>query len=393
MERQDQERPAARSGLSRREFLKRAGGVALGLSAAAMTSTAWLQPAFASQSATFVNHPFSQDVTYDGSIFDAGGATFKLGSWGGFWEELMRKYVLDQFEKDFNCKVEYDSSWPWFPKYSAGGPQNPAFDASNWNLPELFKTARAGDYFVPLDELQANVPNSKDLWPFATLNGKGLTYLFSQYGYAYRNDQGIPAPTSFKDFWQDVYKGKRGTYITSNTLQMVFFMMASLVFGKDEKDMDAGFQAMQNAMPMKISDFTGNMQTLMERGEVIIGVQHDGEPYAQIDKGVPLGWMYWTEKQPILTQTMTVSKYSQPVQKKLGYALVNRMTDPTYLQNMGKEVYLRPTNKNAVIPDNLASKGVQNTEDAATKLWIPPWDWYLDNEQTIVERVNQIFGQ
>ena len=58
----------------------------------------------------------------------------------------------------------------------------------------------------------------------------------------------------------------------------------------------------------------------------------------------------------------------------------------------GTQLYLRPTNKNAVVPDNLANKGVVNTEDAAGQLWIPPWDWYLDNKQTIDEKVNAIFG-
>ena len=56
------------------------------------------------------------------------------------------------------------------------------------------------------------------------------------------------------------------------------------------------------------------------------------------------------------------------------------------------QLYERPTNSKAKIVDNLASKGVVNTADAANKLWIPPWDWYLDNEQAITERVDKIFG-
>ena len=42
--------------------------------------------------------------------------------------------------------------------------------------------------------------------------------------------------------------------------------------------------------------------------------------------------------------------------------------------------------------DNLATKGVVNSADAANQLWIPPLDWYLDNEQAITERVDKIFG-
>ena len=339
----------------------------------------------------------SPEVIYEGEVFDAGGAVLRVASWGGFWEEIERKYLLSQLEQEFNCKVEYDSAWPWFPKFVAGGVDNPPFDVANWNLPELFKTAKAGardgGFFVPMEELKANVPNSKDLWDFAFRNGHGITYLFSQYGYAYRTDLVDPPPTDFKSFWEERFADKRGTYITSNTLQMVFFIMSSLVWGKDEFDIDAGVDAMKRAMPMKISDFTGNMQTLLERGEVHICVQHDGEPYSQIDRGVPVGWMYWTEREPILTQTKTVSAGSGEVQKRLAYAYINRACSPEFQEAMAREVYLRPSNKNAVIPENLADKGVENTAEGMDQLWIPPWDWYLEHEEDIVERVNEIFGQ
>jgi putative spermidine/putrescine transport system substrate-binding protein len=375
--------------LSRRDALRTFAGAAVGLAAAAaLTAPAAAAPL----QATPEQHPATQDVHYDGGIFDSGGAVLNLGDWPGFWQDMQHQNLIDQFEKDFNCHIQYDSAWPWFPKFSAGGPQNPPLDVTNWNMPEMFKTARAGEYFVPVEELKANVPNSQDLWPFAFENGKGITYLFSQYGYAYRKDLVDPPPTKFADFWDDRFVGKRATYITSNTLQMVFFMVASKVFGSGEMDMNAGFDAMKRAMPMKISDFTGNMQTLIERGEAVIVVQHDGEPYAQIDKGVPLGWMYWTDRQPILDQTKTVSLWSQPMQKKLGYALIQRSTDPAYQEAIGKQLYERPTNSKAQIVDNMANKGVVNTADAAKQLWIPPLDWYLDHEQEITETVDKIFS-
>jgi putative spermidine/putrescine transport system substrate-binding protein len=172
--------------------------------------------------------------------------------------------------------------------------------------------------------------------------------------------------------------------------------MASLVFGEDEYDIEAGVQAVRDAMPMKISDFTGNMQTLLERGEVDICVQTDFEVYAQIDKGIPVGWMYWEERNPILTQTKVVSRGSNETQKKLAYAYVNRCASKEFQEAVATELYLRPTNKNVVIPENLASKGVENTEDAATKLWIPDWNWYVDHDgqgdPNITELVNEIIS-
>ena len=338
----------------------------------------------------------SPQVIYDGDVFDAGGATLRVGSWGGFWEEMERKYLLDQLEQDFNCTVEYDSAWPWFPKFVAGGVDNPPLDVTNWNLPELYQTAAAGaaqgGFFVPLEELQANVPNSADLWPFAYQFGHGLTYLFSQLGYGYRTDQGDP-PTGFKSFWEDRYADKRGTYITSNTLQMIFFIVASALYGSGEQDIPAGIEAMRAAMPMKISDFTGNMQTLLERGEVNICVQHDGEVYSQMARGIPAGWMYWEEFKPILTQTKVVSKGSGEIQKRLAYAYIDRACAPEFQEASAVDVFLRPANMNAVIPENLAELGVTNEASAMEGLWNPDWDWYLENRTEIDESVNEIFGQ
>jgi len=296
-------------------------------------------------------------------------------------------------EEEFNCRISYDGSFPWFPKFVAGGEDNPPFDVANWNLMELFKTGRAGDFFVPLDEVRANVPNSQNLWDFSFRNGYGITYLFGQFGYGYRTDTVDPEPTDFRDFWEDRFADKRGTYITSNSLQGVFFLMASAKLGEDEKDIDAGVQAMGDAMPMKISDFTGNMQALLERGEVDICVQVDGEVYSQIARGVPAGWMYWTDPEPILTQTETVSRGSNDVQKRLAYAYIDRACSPEFQVNMARELFIRPTNQEAELPENIADKGIETGPDAMDRLWIPDWDWYLDNELEIVEQVNEIFGQ
>ncbi len=339
-----------------------------------------------------INHAWSQDVIYDGEVFDAGGAVLNIAEWGGFWEENVRELLLNDFEKEFNCQIAYDTSWPWFPKFVAGGAENPPVALTNWNLPEMFKTARAGDFFMPQDEVVANVPNAAGVWPFALANGVGITWAFGRYCYAYRSDLVDPAPTSFESFWEDRFAGKRATYITSNTLFMAFFMMASKVFGGDETAMDAGIQAMRDAMPMKISDFTGNMQTLLARGEVDIGVQVDGEVYMQMAQGVDVAPMMWDEVKPILTQTKTVSRYAEPMEKKLALALLNRTLDPAFITRFDEVFWLRPTHRDAVVPDNLANAGVVNTADATEGLMIPNWDFWLENEIDIVETVNEIFS-
>ena len=337
----------------------------------------------------------STPVVSEGETFDAGGATLRVASWGGFWQEIERAYLLEQFQKDFNCTVQYTSARPWFPRFVAGGVANPPFDVTTWTQPELNMAVKAGaaqgGFFVPIEEVRANVPNSADLWDVSDGSGQGITYLFSQLGYGYRTDAGEP-PTSFASFWDDRYADKRGTYITSNTLQMIFFLVASAVYGSGEEGREAGYEAMRNAMPLKITDFTSHMQTLLERGEVAICVQHDGEVFAQMDRAIPVDFLSWQERKPIHPQIMTVSQGSSDVQKRLAYAYIDRACSPEIQERYAAELYLHPTNKNAVIPEKLATKGVTNDAAAMEGLWSPDWDWYLEHEQDIVETVNSIFG-
>ncbi|HWJ72336.1 MAG TPA: twin-arginine translocation signal domain-containing protein [Kaistia sp.] len=366
-----------RGGATRRGFLK---------------GTAGLAAMGAGVNLFNINHAWSADAVYEGGVFDAGGATLNIAEWGGFWEEIVRKEMLDAFEKDFNCKIVYESSFPWFPKFVAGGPEKPPFAIANWNYGEMFKTAAAGDFFTPLDEVIANVPNAKNIWPFATATGVGVTWSYTRYCYAYRTDLVDPAIKTFKDFWEEKFAGKRGTYVTSNGLQMDFFIASCALFGKDQYDLDAGYEAMKQAMPMKISDFTGNMQTLLERGEVILAVQHDAEVYQMMDRGIKVAPYLWEEKKPILTQTKTISKYLEPVQKKLAYALLNLTLDQKLQSVMCEKFYQRPVNKDVVVTPNLASKGVANTADATAGYWTPDWKSYNENEADIVETVNGIFA-
>jgi len=338
-----------------------------------------------------INHAWSQDVTYDGGVFDAEGGTLNIGEWGGFWEENQRRLVIDQFEQDFNCKIQYDSTWPWFPKFVANGPQNPPVTLTNWNLPEMFKTHAAGDYFMDVEEIRANVPNTAKLWDFSMRTGIGVTWAFSRYCYIYRKDAAA-VPANFKDFWLAAFAGRRGTYITSNTLQMCFFMGACKAFGSGETDFEAGFEAMRAAMPLKISDFTGNMTSLVTRGELDIAVHHDGEVLIEKEQGVPVDLMYWDDYNAVLTQTKTISRYAEPGQKRLAFALLNRFLDAEYQSNFADVFWMRPTNSESVLPEKMVNLGVANTADATDTLHIPAWAAYLEQEDDIVETVNEIFG-
>ena len=120
----------------------------------------------------------------------------------------------------------------------------------------------------------------------------------------------------------------------------------------------AGFEAMRNAMPMKISDFTSQMQTLLERGEVDICVQHDGEVFPQMNRGTAVDFSIGKSASPSIRKSRrsarvrAMSKSSWPMPTSTAPAAPRSRSDTRRS--------LPPPNRNAVIPENLASKSVTN---------------------------------
>ena len=169
----------------------------------------------------YINHAWAQDVVYDGEVFD-GRCHPECRGVGRRMEEFVRKGLTDQFEKISNCKLNWDNSFPWFPKFVTQGANDPVFDVANWNLPNLMQTNAAGDFFLTTEEIKANVPNAADCWDFAFASGAGVTWAYQPYVYAYRTDRGAPV-SNFRDFFAERFVNKRGTYATENGLMRIFY--------------------------------------------------------------------------------------------------------------------------------------------------------------------------
>src|SRR5262249_57427849 len=70
-------------------------------------------------------------------------ATLKTTAWGGKWGEVMKAEVIPAFEKEFKCKVETDSAFPYYPKLQATPKNAPLYDVLHSNTNEQWQAAVA----------------------------------------------------------------------------------------------------------------------------------------------------------------------------------------------------------------------------------------------------------
>lgn len=336
----------------------------------------------------------SATAPYSGEAFNAGGETLRLAMWGGTFEQALRANVIGEFERQYNCRVQYDSAFPWFPKLVAAGPTRSPYDLINMNVVDLMKTQRAGDFFVPLAELKANVPNSRDLWDFASFSGIGLTWVFTELGYAFRRDAlgDGGEPKDFRDYWAPRFNGRRANFVTTNNIFVNHFLLSCAVHGSGPTDLKAGYDAYRRIKGMRVSNFSSAMTQLLNQGEAGIGLHHDGEVLAAIAGGAQLGFARWPGYSPILDQNLAVARGTSPMRQRLAYAFVNKLVSPELQRRMGELLYVQGTNRKTVVPDNLAKMGVINSPQAAAGRWVAPWTQWLEKEAEVVETVNQIYA-
>jgi len=292
--------------------------------------------------------------------------TIVVTGYGGRWSEVMKKALVEPFEKKHNVKVEVVTgiTTEWVAKLLAAGPDNPPYDVVFGNEP-AFPIPRG--FFEKRNETLA--PNIKNLYPKALIGDSSLAMFWGRIGLAYRTDSGIKKPTSWKDFWDEAYVGKRSTYVIGNTLGINFLFMISKIFGKDYFDIDAGVAAIKKAQP-KLVDFSGTIEKQLEQKEVVIAVLHDAGSHDLQKRGIPVDWVGPSEGQPILDQVVQVTKGSK--NKELAWKLIDAYISPEVQLAFATELFWSPTNKTVKLPADVAKKVINGPTDVE-KLVLFDW--------------------
>ncbi len=310
--------------------------------------------------------------------------TLVVTGYGGRWSEVMKRALVEPFEKKHNAKIEIVTgiTTEWVAKLMAAGPDNPPFDVIVGNEPPL-PLPRERGFFDKRNETAA--PNIKTVYPKALLGDSAVVLFWSRIGLAYRTDQVKLKPQSWKDFWNEEFAGRRGTYTITNTLGINFLFMANKVYGRDFFDMDAGLAAVKRLQP-KIVDFTGTMEKLLEQKEVAIAVLHDGSAWDLAKRGLPIDWVAPVEGVPILDQVAQVTRGSK--QRDLAWKLIDSYLSPEVQLTFATELFFSPTNRNVKLPSDVAGKIISGPKDVE-RLFIFDWSQIAQQRPAWTERWNK----
>src|SRR5262247_1479979 len=111
--------------------------------------------------------------------------TLVVTGYGGRWSEVMKKTLVEPFEKKYDVRVETVTgiTTEWVAKLMAAGPDNPPFDVIMGNEPPL-PIPRERGFFDKRNATAA--PNINNVYPKALIGDTSLAIFWGRIGLAYR---------------------------------------------------------------------------------------------------------------------------------------------------------------------------------------------------------------
>ncbi len=322
------------------------------------------------------------------AILHAQTKTLKITTWGGKWGDVMKSTVLPAFEKEFKCTVQADQAFPFVPKLQASPRNDPIYDVLHTNSNEQWSSLSEG---LVMPKITAKeVPNVANVYPYAVSDKiVGVTIFTSAIGLGFRTDKGLAKPTSWKDLADPKLAGARGGYlIPVNSLGQAHLMMLGKIYGKGLTDLDAAYKALEALKPIKLVDFTGQMEKMLLSAEVSMGIIHDSGVYRYEGANAqPVDFASPSEGVLALEQVLNVTPGSKV--KELAFGYIDYMLRPDVQKLLGEAVWYSPANRTVKL-DPKHDEKLLTTEAKVATLIQPDWKWYNSHKEDIDARVTKI---
>lgn len=304
--------------------------------------------------------------------------TLYLANVGGSSQDLFQKQIIPPFEKAHDVKIVYvaGNSSDTLAKLQAqkGHEQINVAIMDDGPMYQAMQMGLCG----PLQD----APVMKDLYPIAKLGPQAVGIGMVATGIGYNADAfkkaGLPAPDSWASLEDAHYKGKLGVPPITNTYGLHALVMLARMNGGGEKNIDPGFKAMTTKVAPNVLSWAptpGEMDSLMQSGDVIIAPYGSGRAVALQNTGFPLKFFYPKEGGVALQVgacAVAGSGQDAVAQQFIQYLL---SADVQALQ--AKAVGFGPTNKTVKLTPDVAAKVPYGPEQVSK---LVAMDWTTINQ-------------
>ncbi|MEM5402463.1 MULTISPECIES: ABC transporter substrate-binding protein [Paraburkholderia] len=315
--------------------------------------------------------------------------TLYVANVGGSNEQLYRQKIIPAFEKAHDVKIVYvaGNSSDTLAKLQAqkGHEQINVAVMDDGPMYQAMQLGLCGK----LDD----APVMKDLYPLAhigpTAVGVGMVATGIGYNEQAFKKLGLPAPDSWKSLEDARVKGKLGVPPVTNTYGLHTLVMLARLNGGGEKDIDPGFKAMTKQVAPNVLSWAptpGEMDGLMQSGDVIIAPYGSGRAVALQNTGFPLKFIY--PKEGGVALQVAACSVAQNAQPQLSQQFIQFLLSPEVQAQQAADIGLGPVNKTVRLTPEVAAR-VPYGPDQIAKLTAMDWSTINEHRTEWTERWNR----
>lgn len=313
----------------------------------------------------------------------AGGAvaetTLYVAGVGGSTEQMYKNRVIPAFEKAHNVKVVYvaGNSTETLAKLQAQKGRQQINVAMMDDGP-MYQALQMG-----LCEKLSDAPVYKDLYPLARLSPEatGIGVVATGIGYneeAFKK-RGWAPPDSWESLTDPRFQQLLGMPPVTNTYGLHTLVEMARLRGGSEKNIDPGFKALKDEIGPNVLAWVsapGEMDGMMQNGDVVMAVYGSGRAFALQGTGFPLKFIY--PKEGGVALQVAACAVTPNSHSELSQAFIQHVLSPEVQAIQARENGFAPVNQTVSLPPELAARMPYGPDKVNALIKV---DWDTINQQ------------
>ena len=306
----------------------------------------------------------------------------------GSWEEAHRDVLVPAYRKATNnAEIALDPmlSVDQIAKVTAARANppidvmlhdpGPALVAIAQDLVEAYPVAQSAYYKDLISDAQVDT---------------GPAPFFQVVGITYNPEKIKTPPTSWKDIWDPKYTGRVGITNLNSTLGTGWLVEIARMNGGSEKDVSAGFKALEDLKPNlgAVAANPGQLATLYQQGQVDIGPGNFNAIQILKARGVPVEFV--APKEGAIAFKTTIHIVKNTPLKELAFKLIEASLSPEVQGKLMDSPYLIvPTNTKVKMGGEVAKVLAADHAEMKKKFVFQDWAEINKQRSAWIEKFNR----
>lgn len=305
--------------------------------------------------------------------------TLYVAGVGGSTEQMYKSKIIPAFEKLHDVKVVYvaGNSTETLAKLQAqkGRQQINVAMMDDGPMYQALQQGLCGEL--------SDGPVYQDLYPLARLSPQATGIGMVATGIGYNEEafkkRGWDAPDSWEDLTDPRYKQLLGMPPVTNTYGLHTLVEMARLRGGGEKNIDPGFKALKDEIGPNVLAWVsapGEMDGMMQNGDVVMAVYGSGRAVALQGTGFPLKFIY--PKEGGVALQLAACGVTPNAEPELSQTFIQYVLSPEVQTIQAHENGFAPVNKTVQLSPDIAARMPYGPDKVSALIKV---DWETINQQ------------